>query len=123
MDAEALARLRAAVGRLNRRLSAAAQGSDLTPTQMWVLTEIVRHGPIGVGELATSEALNPTMLSRVVGKLEDAGLVSRTNDPVDRRVTFVEPTAAGRRLKQRIQQQRTAELAERLELLSPGQTE
>ena len=121
MDDDAVARLRAAVGRLERRLNAASRGIDLTPTQMLVLNAIVRRGPVGVGDLATAENLNPTMLSRVVGKLESAGLISRAADPADRRVTLVAPTPAGRRLKVRVQQRRTEELADRLTLLSPEQ--
>ena len=121
MDTDAVARLRAVVGRLDRRLTAAARESDLTPTQMLVLAAIVRHGSISVGDLAIAEGLNPTMLSRVVGKLEDAALITRAADAADRRVTLVEPTSAGRRLKKRIQQRRTAELAERFTRLSPEQ--
>lgn len=121
VDEDAVARLRAVIGRLDRRLSLASRGSELTPTQMSVLTAVVRHGSITVGDLATAENLNPTMLSRVVGKLDDAGLVTRAADVADRRVTIVEPTAAGRRLKKRIQQQRTDELAGRLTRLSPDQ--
>ena len=121
MDAEGAARLRVVVGRLERRLNAAVSELDLTPTQMWVLTSVVRHGPIGISELATQEGLNPTMLSRVIGKLDDAGLIKRVPDPTDRRAALVEPTAAGRRMKTRIQQRRTAALAVSLALLSPEQ--
>jgi len=121
MDDDAVARLRAAVGRLERRLNSASLDVGLTPTQMSVLNAIARQGPVGVGDLATAENLNPTMLSRVVGKLESAGLISRTPDPDDRRVTLVASTPAGRRLKARIQQRRTAALAELLTLLSPEQ--
>lgn len=123
MDADRIARLRAAVGRLERRLNTAARESGLTPTQMWVLASVVRHGSVGIGELAATEALNPTMLSRVIGKLDDAGLIRRVPDPADRRAALIEPTAAGRRMKQRIQEERTAALAARITLLSPEQEE
>jgi DNA-binding MarR family transcriptional regulator len=88
---------------------------------MWVLAAIVRNGAIGIGELAANEGVNPTMLSRVIGKLDDAGLIKRVPDPADRRAAVIEPTSAGRRLKQRIQEQRTAALAERLTRLSSEQ--
>lgn len=123
MDADGIARLRAVVGRLERRLNTAARESGLTPTQMWVLASVVRHGSVGIGELAATEALNPTMLSRVIGKLDDAGLIRRVPDPADRRAALIEPTAAGRLMKQRIQEERTAALAARLTLLSPEQEE
>lgn len=123
MDADGIARLRAAVGRLGRQLNKAVGDAGLTPTQMSVLAAVVRDGSVGIGDLATSEGLNPTMLSRVIGKLDDAGLIKRAPDPADRRAALIEPTAAGRRLKQRIQDQRTAALAERLESLSSAQHE
>jgi DNA-binding MarR family transcriptional regulator len=121
VDPDGVARLRAAVGRLERRLNAAARESGLTPTQMWVLAAVVRHGSVGISELAASEALNPTMLSRVIGKLDDAGLIKRVPDPADRRAALIEPTVTGRRVKQRIQEERTAALAARLTLLSREQ--
>lgn len=121
MDADGVARLRRAVSRLERRLSAAARQSGVTPTQLWILAAVVRHGSIGIGELAVTEDVNPTMLSRVIGKLDDAGLIRRVPDPHDRRAALVEPTAAGRRLKQRVQEQRTAALAELVNELSPQQ--
>jgi DNA-binding MarR family transcriptional regulator len=122
MDADGVARLRAAVGRLDRRLNtAASQESGLTPTQVWVLASIVRHGSVGISELAAKEGVNPTMLSRVIGKLDDAGLIRRVPDPVDKRAALIEPTAAGRRAKERINQRRTALLAERLAALTKDQ--
>jgi len=121
MDAEDVTRLRVAIGRLERRLNMAARETGLTPTQILVLTALVRHGSIGIGELAAVESLNPTMLSRVIGKLDEMELIRRVPDPADRRAALIEPTAAGRRMKSRIQQQRTAALASRLELLSSSQ--
>jgi len=55
----------------------------------------MRRGPLGLSELAALEGLNPTMLSRVIGKLDDAGLLRRSADPDDRRVGLVEITAEG----------------------------
>ena len=44
------------------------------------------------------------MLSRIVGKLEDAGLLHRRADPDDRRAALVEPTAAGRELQRHVRE-------------------
>ena len=118
MDAANVARLRVAVGRLERHLAAAARDPRLTPTQAWILAAVVRHGSIGIGELAAVEDVNPTMLSRVIGKLDDAGLIRRVPDPRDGRAALVEPTAAGRRMKQRMQERRNAALSEALSGLS-----
>ena len=78
---EAAAQLRVVIGRLSRLLRPTRAGGSLTPTQISVLFTVVRHGPLSFAELAEREALNPTMLSRVVGGLCDAGLVRRTTDP------------------------------------------
>ena len=118
MDAASLARLRAAVGRLERHLAAAARDPQLTPTQEWILAAVVRHGSIGISELAAAEDVNPTMLSRVIGKLDDAGLIRRESSAHDRCAALVAPTPAGRRLKQRMQERRSAALAAALADLS-----
>jgi DNA-binding MarR family transcriptional regulator len=114
-----VARLRAAVGRLHRLLRAtpAATAAGLTPTKIAVLFSVVRNGPVRLSELAAEEGLNPTMLSRVVGDLVDAGLLERTSDPHDRRAALVSATAAGRRLTERIRHERTDALNEALEPL------
>ena len=120
---DASARLRAAVGRLSRRLRETRAGTGLTPTQISVLFSIVRLGPLMMTELADREALNPTMLSRVVAGLCEAGLVARSSDPSDRRVALAAPTAAGRRLRERIQRERSEALALHLTALEPGERE
>jgi len=116
--AESTAALRAVIGRLARRLRPTRAGGALTPTQISVLFTIVREGAIALGQLAEREALNPTMLSRVIGGLADAGLVARTTAPGDRRSAVVAATAAGRRLRERIHDERDAALAASLALLS-----
>lgn len=118
---DASARLRAAVGRLSRRLRETRAGSGLTPTQISVLFSIVRLGPLTMTELAEREALNPTMLSRVVAGLCEAGLVARSTDRSDRRVALAAPTAAGSRLRERIQRERSEALARHLAALEPAE--
>jgi DNA-binding MarR family transcriptional regulator len=112
-------RLRLAIGRLARRLRSTASSGTWTPTQVSVLFTIVREGPVALAELAERESLHPTMLSRVVGALAQAGLVVRSADSADRRAAQVEATAAGRRLRERIHAERNAALASALEGLDP----
>ncbi|HEX3806522.1 MAG TPA: MarR family transcriptional regulator [Gaiellaceae bacterium] len=104
-------RLRAVLGKLSRRLRATKASAGLTPTKLSVLFEVVRAGSIGVGELAAREGINPTLLSRVIGQLCDAGLVRRETDPADRRSALVVSTAAGRRLRDRARSERNDALA------------
>jgi DNA-binding MarR family transcriptional regulator len=118
---EPSARLRAAIGKLSRRLRPTVAGSGLTPSQTAVLFAVVRLGRVGLTELADAEGLNPTMLSRVTAQLCDAGLIRRSADPEDRRSAFVEPTAAGRRMRERIHRERTQALSAHVEELDEAQ--
>jgi DNA-binding MarR family transcriptional regulator len=86
-----------------------------------VLLAIVGSGPIGLKELAERESLNPTMLSRVVASLAQAGLVRRTPDPSDRRAALAEATVEGRRLRDRMRRERSDVLAAHLAGLSEAQ--
>jgi DNA-binding MarR family transcriptional regulator len=120
IDTDTAARLRAAIGRLHRRLRPTAAGSaaGLTPTRISVLFTIVRLGPLRLSDLAAEEGINPTMLSRVVGDLADAGLVERASDPDDRRAALVRATTDGRELSENIRGERTDVMWVALESLS-----
>ncbi len=120
---DASERLRAAIGKLSRRLRATVAGSGLTPSQISVLFTVVRLGPLGLSELAGIEGLNATMLSRVTAHLCDAGLIVRFVDPSDRRSALVQATAAGRRLRERIHRERTRALGAHVEQLGARQRE
>lgn len=120
---EQTARLRAVIGRLQRRLRTTRAGAGLTPSQISVLFTIVRDGPIALAALAKAEGLNPTMLSRITAELAAAGLISREADPRDRRAATVTARRAGVRLRERIHRERTQALAEHLELLEEHQRE
>jgi DNA-binding MarR family transcriptional regulator len=109
LDIDAPARLRAVIGRLSRRLRPTAAGASagLTPTRTSVLMHVVRRGPIKLSELAASEGINPTMLSRVVADLAESGLLERLSDQGDRRAAWVKATSSGRRLAERMRSERT----------------
>jgi DNA-binding MarR family transcriptional regulator len=125
LDIDTAARLRVAIGRLSRRLRTTAAGSaaGLTPTKISVLLTVVREGPIRLSALAESESLNPTMLSRVIADLVEAGLLARTSDHGDRRAAWVEPTEDGRQLAQRMRRERTDAVNEALAGLAPADQE
>jgi DNA-binding MarR family transcriptional regulator len=110
LEPEPSARLRAAIGKLSRRLRPTVAGSGLTASQISVLFTIVRIGPLRPSELAEIEGLNPTLLSRFVAQLSEQGLIRRTADPGDRRAALVEASAQGRRLRERIHRERASAL-------------
>jgi DNA-binding MarR family transcriptional regulator len=121
MDEESVIRLRRTILRLARQLNAASVGEGLTPTQASVLGIVTNRGPLGLTELTEIEGLNPTMLSRVVGKLDSFGLIRRLRDPDDFRAARVEVTPEGKQTYQRIAAERAALLSERVAGLPPEQ--
>jgi DNA-binding MarR family transcriptional regulator len=114
-------RLRTAVGRLGRYLRLTHVDSDLTPSQREVLSAIARGGALRLSELAAGEGINPTMLSRIVAKLEAAGLATRTPDATDARVVHVAPTSQGRALHDEMRHERTDALRHALAGLTPAE--
>ena len=106
-DTETLSKLRGVISKLARELNATATDEGLTPTQASVLGLIAFRGPLGLTELAQLEGLNPTMLSRVVGRLTELGLIQRDPNPDDLRAVRVEATDAGRQLHERVKLLRT----------------
>lgn len=115
-------RLRTALARIARLVDRQVSGDGMTRTQLSVLATVARLGPLGISELADIEGLNPTMLSRVLGKLEADGLVSRAAAETDRRAVRVQTTPAGRSLHQRLRRQRSQLFAERLTGLPAAQS-
>jgi DNA-binding MarR family transcriptional regulator len=123
LDLETAAHLRMAIGKLSRRLrpAPAAIEAGLTPTQISLLLNVARQGPIRLSELAAAEAINPTQLSRSVAHLVDIGAVERASDQGDRRAAWVKPTATGRRLADKIRRERTDALNLALADLAPDE--
>jgi DNA-binding MarR family transcriptional regulator len=119
VSSDDVARLRAVIGKLSRRLRPTKASAGLTPTQLSVLFQVVACDSVGVGELAKSEGLNPTLLSRTIGRLVEQGLVRRETASDDRRAAVVEPTAAGRKLRDRARTERNDILARLLADASP----
>ena len=112
MDNDTVIRLRRVVLKLARQLNAASREEGLTPTQASVLGITTMRGPLSLAELTEIEGINPTMLSRVIGKLDEHGLIKRLRDPGDFRAARVEVTPKGRGVYQRITAQRSAVISE-----------
>jgi len=111
-DADSTDRLRAAIGKLSRRLRPTVAASGLTPSQVSVLFTVVRREPLGLSELAEIEAMNPTMVSRIVVQLCELGLIKRESRAEDRRAATVTATASGRRVRERVHRERSRALGE-----------
>jgi len=120
LDAATATRLRTVLGRLSRQLRTTTASTDagLTPTKISVLLSVDRRGTSRISEVAELEALNPTLLSRTISTLVDAGLLDRVCDPGDRRTAWVQVTGEGHQLAERMRRERTDALRIALESLS-----
>lgn len=110
--------LRMSVFRLARKLRREGD-ADLSPTLVAALSTIERHGPITAGALAAHEQIQKPTCTRVIASLLGLGLIERTVDPLDGRVTWMQVTPAGRRLLQRVRTRHNAYLAKLMKRLSP----
>ncbi len=106
--------LRLTIVRTARRLRQEG-GSDLSPSANSALVQLERHGPMTPSELATRERIQRPTATRVLDRLEEAGLATRTPDPADRRSSLVAATPAGSELLAEMRTRKTAFLAHRLE--------
>lgn len=116
LHAEAAARLRVAITRLQRQLRQQTVG-DLTLSQWSALVTVEMHGPMRIGDLADREGVSAPTATRLVATLEERGLVERETDTADRRSSYVSVTAAGAEQLDWARKVRTAKLAQRLATL------
>jgi DNA-binding MarR family transcriptional regulator len=109
LDAATATRLRTVLGRLSKQLRTTTASTDagLTPTKISVLLSVDRRGRSRISEIAELEALNPTLLSRTISTLVDAGLLDRVCDAGDRRAAWVQVTDEGHLLAERMRRERT----------------
>jgi DNA-binding MarR family transcriptional regulator len=110
---ETAARLRIAVARLARQLRQNSPGG-LTPSQWAALATVEERGSVRIGDLAEAEGVSAPTATRLVASLEEAGLLSRTTDPADRRTAYVALSEAGREKIDWTRSVRTASLAHKL---------
>jgi DNA-binding MarR family transcriptional regulator len=94
--------------------------TGLTPERLSLLSVLVYGGPATMSALARAEQVSPPAITRIVGALEEAGLVRREAVAHDRRQTRVVATPAGVRLLDRGRRARIDHLAELLAGLGPA---
>jgi DNA-binding MarR family transcriptional regulator len=115
-----VARLRAAIMRLSRRLRK-HDLADLTPTQLSALATVARDGPLKLGDLAAAERIAPSTLTRLVSALEERGYLAREPVPGDARASMVSVTETGTLVLRRIKHETTTLLTDSLLTLPPDQ--
>ncbi|MFI7373552.1 MarR family winged helix-turn-helix transcriptional regulator [Actinoplanes sp. NPDC049668] len=113
--------LRESITRLNRRLRQARAVGDLTFSQLSALTSLQLAGAMTPRELADVERVQPPTMTKIVGKLEELGLVARTPHPTDRRQVILAATEQGRVVYAQFEKARNEWLALQLAELTPDE--
>lgn len=79
----------------SRILRSKTSSDAVSASQFSVLAYLQRAGESTPGALADFEHVSPPVMTRIVGRLEEAGLVQRAAHPDDGRQVLVRLTAAG----------------------------
>jgi DNA-binding MarR family transcriptional regulator len=77
------------------RMAALETRTDAPAAQWRTLALLRDHGPQRVGDLARLSRVTQPGMTRLVAQMSDAGLLERSEDPRDSRVTMVSPTSRG----------------------------
>lgn len=91
---------------------------DLTIQQIKVVFILVRAGSLTAGQIGRELRVGFSTVTGLVDRLVEQGLVSRGEDPSDRRATRVVPTDAARALVERLYAYRREGLRNLLEQVS-----
>lgn len=101
VEGERVAILASDISRVTVRLSRilrSQQVSSVSMPQISALVGLDHHGPMTPGELAHLERVKPPSMTRVLGLLENSGLIERTKHPTDGRQAIVAISQAGEAL-------------------------
>lgn len=99
--------------------SVAAVGSEVTLPQLRVLVMVASRGPLNLQAVAIGLGVHPSNATRACDRLDCAGLLSRRDDPADRRNVVLELTDAGHDLVARVMGIRRAAVEELLGRMAP----
>lgn len=118
-DLEALQRSLGSLLRLHasRRVFAersAAAGVAISQPGFALLSQADEGEAVTLGDLGRGTHMDPSAVGRQVRQLEEAGLLARSTDPDDRRVTRVRATPRGRAVRRRLADAGRAHVAEAL---------
>lgn len=90
---------------------------SLTIAQLKSLFFIADKGKTNFKKLADALGVTPPNVTGIVDRLVDHGLVSRTENPEDRRIMLLQITTKGRNLLHTLQQNRASHMSSILEQL------
>ncbi|MFG2848972.1 MarR family winged helix-turn-helix transcriptional regulator [Kitasatospora sp. NPDC048296] len=78
--------------------------TGLYPGQELLMMQLWQHGEQRQADLIKTLALDPSTVTKMLQRLEQAGFVTRKPSPADRRAVVVAATRAGQALRDRVQQ-------------------
>lgn len=111
------------LGALSRSVRARAAeayaGLEVGPTQAKFLRHIGSHGGISQAELARATLTDPALTGRALETLIARRWVRRFRSEQDRRQYVLELSAAGQRMRERVEKARATVAAELVALLDP----
>lgn len=100
------------IGRLVRRMRAAAAQHELSLTESAVLARLEREGPATTAELARAEGMRPQSMSTAIAALEERGFIERRPHPSDGRQVHIALTDSGAAVRGSTKDLKRAWLAE-----------
>ena len=93
-----------AAARGHRLVAEALAGEGMRMMHHAVLSAVAELGPVSQAQLGRSLSIDPKDMVAIVNDLQNAGLVTRTPDPADRRKNAITISAHGTRRLQRTEQ-------------------
>jgi DNA-binding MarR family transcriptional regulator len=124
VQAAEIRRLRALFRALVRRFSVSERADveccGMTVAQAATLEALAREGTLRLGRLGRLLGIAPSTLTRNLARIEESGLVRRSNDEEDGRAVQVELTDRGRRTVARLEAMEDAFAERVLARLEPG---
>ncbi|MGW4487399.1 MarR family winged helix-turn-helix transcriptional regulator [Amycolatopsis sp. NPDC004368] len=93
----------------------------LTLTQFRALRVAADRTPVTMGRVADELAMNPSTVTRACDRLVSLGLLQKAQNPLNKRETLLAPTGPGRRLVDRVDEERRHVLHSVLDRLGDGE--
>jgi DNA-binding MarR family transcriptional regulator len=119
---ELIAQITEAQRRMNRVIRERTLDSwvklNLTIPQLKSLFYISRHGRVNLSGLASGIRVTPANVTGIVDRLVEQGLLTRTPDPDDRRVSWLSVTDRGKTLINDLREGRVQEMRRILDKLT-----